>query len=70
MTLRKQNYRHLSCEYMRQVSSHVLSCAPLPLLAARRTPPQQGGRRLRGDRSNPGARVGGGRRGVAGMQIP
>ena len=33
-TLRKQNYRHLSCEYMRQVSSHVLSCAPLSLLAA------------------------------------
>ena len=34
-TLRKQNYRHLSCEYMGQVSSHVPSCAPLSLLAAR-----------------------------------
>ena len=33
-TLRKQNYRHLSCEYMGQVSSHVPSCAPLSLLAA------------------------------------
>ena len=35
-TLRKQNYRHLSCEYMRQVSSHVPSCPPLSLLAAAR----------------------------------
>eukprot|EP01046_Picozoa_sp_COSAG06_P076393 COSAG06_NODE_24364_length_665_cov_0.763251_1_plen_192_part_00 len=32
--MRKQNYRHLSCEYMRQVSSHVPSYAPLSLLAA------------------------------------
>ena len=33
-TLRKQNYRRLSCEYMGQVSSHVPSCAPLSLLPA------------------------------------